>query len=310
MTANAWQPAVPFSSDAPMAATPTVANKCMYDYPVRLESPEAIDCTYGVGMLSEWDQATQRHKIVVPDADSVDASRCVVLPGCKVTPTESEPALIMGSIYPTRPIIARYDTDDGEPEIGDTLGTKADSWKLKKSGSGFTCLGIVDATEGLCLVRPFASVSNGASVAVPTVTDTFSTTTSITRTTIGSYSEISNGPITGRYMIASADANSPESFVFGSQISVGSADTTCINLYYGVEFLDDSMRVIARSLSFVPAARLTSAVRGLGIYANPPIVTINGSAKYARGKIVGSYVSTSATVTHYMQWCNSYLRKV
>jgi hypothetical protein len=125
----------------------------MYDFPVKIEDTNAVDVTYGVGAISEWDQEYQRHTVIRPDADSIDCSRCVILPGSELDTEE----ISLGCVFPTRPIIARFDTDGGIPAIGDSLGTQTDSWELLTGNTGFICLGVVDETEGLCLVRPFAS---------------------------------------------------------------------------------------------------------------------------------------------------------
>ena len=49
-----------------------------------------------------------------------------------------------------------FDTSNGTPSVGDDVGTKADSYKMVKDNTGFKCVAY-NATEGLCLVRPFSA---------------------------------------------------------------------------------------------------------------------------------------------------------
>jgi hypothetical protein len=178
LTQNPYMPWMPYQSDAQETSRGALAQNIPYDYPVKIESTNAVDITFGVGEIDTWSGANQRHTVKRPTADSIDCAKCVVLPGAKF-PINS---LAVGSLYPVRPLIARYETADGEPAVGDALGTKADSWKMSKGNSGFICLGIVDATEGLCLVRPFAS-SQRVVLGHPL---NLTSTASVTISTIGS----------------------------------------------------------------------------------------------------------------------------
>ena len=48
--------------------------------------------------------------------------------------------------------MAKYDADDGDPEVGDFIGSKADSYLLSVNGSGFLVLA-VDKTNAIVYVR-------------------------------------------------------------------------------------------------------------------------------------------------------------
>ena len=49
------------------------------------------------------------------------------------------------------PVMVAYDTDDGDPDVGDEIGTKADSYLMSVDGSGWTCLA-VDQDNGVAYV--------------------------------------------------------------------------------------------------------------------------------------------------------------
>lgn len=110
---------------------------------------------FGVVELEELDtslaSSTHMHyKVKRPTADSLSGAFVIFTEGHALPyQKRAQGNLLM------QPMCAAYDPEDGDPEVGDDMGTKADSYLLSKGKSGFKCVG-VNTTEELCWVRPFS----------------------------------------------------------------------------------------------------------------------------------------------------------
>ncbi len=100
---------------------------------------------FSVVKINGADLATDMVSVAIPDEDS---QKLVGILGPSGVPAADGP----GEVSIDYPLIARYDSADGTPAVGEQWGTEAGSLVLHKGKIGFLIIGGADTTNYLVTV--------------------------------------------------------------------------------------------------------------------------------------------------------------
>lgn len=113
---------------------------------------ETTSVAHAVYEIDDYTQGTSRYDVKRPTEDSLTNAQVVFSRG---HPVEAD-TVFQSAFCDGDDLWVAFDDTDGTPSVGDDVGTKADEYKMFKDQTGFKCVAY-NATEGLCLVRPFSS---------------------------------------------------------------------------------------------------------------------------------------------------------
>ena len=121
--------------------------KGKFPFLAQLKAAEETSDVYSVYEIWSFDTATGIYTIVRPSEGNIPASR--LLYGIAEVDEED----IIQTNNATKSVFwVAFDDTEGEPTLGDMVGTLADSYKMSMHRFGFECLAY-DSTNSLCLVR-------------------------------------------------------------------------------------------------------------------------------------------------------------
>jgi len=116
-----------------------------YPFHCQLKAAEETSELYPVYEIDSYDSYT--YTVIRPSEGNIPASRLFF----GLTEKDAEDFLQGGRIGTGEKWVA-FDDTEGEPELGDMVGTLEDSYKMSMHRFGFECLDY-DADNSLCLVR-------------------------------------------------------------------------------------------------------------------------------------------------------------
>jgi len=126
-----------------------------YPLSAKVVASEPTGVHNGCFEIDEYDEATATYQLKQPTEASLPTAQ-VLFTSAKGIEDERVPA---GYCDPARWVA--FDDTNGEPTVGDDVGTQASSYKLISGNTGFKCLAY-NSTEELCLVRQSGSGGVGS----------------------------------------------------------------------------------------------------------------------------------------------------
>jgi len=118
-----------------------------YPFLAQLKAGETTSDVYSVFEIDSYNAANNTYITVRPSEDNIPASRIMY----GVAEADAEDIIQLQNA--TNDIFwVSFDDTEGEPELGDMVGTLKDSYKMSMHRFGFECLKY-DSTNSLCLVR-------------------------------------------------------------------------------------------------------------------------------------------------------------
>ena len=114
-----------------------------------LKPGEVASESQSVYEIDSYDSTKNKYELIRPSEDNIPASRLLFCPA--PLSTDAEVIAFCGFIEKGKRWVA-FDDTEGEPELGDMVGTLKDSYKMSMHRFGFECLDY-DSTNSLCLVR-------------------------------------------------------------------------------------------------------------------------------------------------------------
>jgi len=269
----------------------------MFSIPASIKAGEVDVDSWGVLEVDSFSEATDPDTYILkrPTAASLSAPKLAFTAGAAAEASQA----VSVCMNPTEPLWVRYELTDGNPSVGDEVGTAADSYKVTVDGTGLYVYA-VDTTEGLCLVRPFSSGATTTLYTIYTggldINDTFTVPTG------GSYQKTSYS--------ASGTLNTPlpagtySALIFnwpGSARITSSGVNICADFTATIELLNAAdavvyslqcvQAVVSTSLTswiYAATSNISSATPGA-----PPEDTITEECTKIRYKMVSNFNNTT-----------------
>ena len=107
-----------------------------------------ITAPYGAVEITAVDNDSLVYSVQRPSADSLNHALVAFVAGHRMTASTKARGFV--GIPPFK---ASYDSGDGDPSVGDEVGTKEDSFLLSANSTGFTVCG-VNTSDDIVWVRP------------------------------------------------------------------------------------------------------------------------------------------------------------
>jgi len=137
-----------------------------------LKTGETQADLYGAFEIDSYDQTTGVYTVKRPTSDSLPDAQLLFSPS-NVAATEAASFGMNGAFW------VAFDTTNGTPSVGDSVGSQSGSYKLLKDNTGYKVLAY-NATEERVLVRPFSSggeaITQFETAAVATINTTINGT--------------------------------------------------------------------------------------------------------------------------------------
>jgi hypothetical protein len=149
-------------SNRGIAVSSSSNRQSVYNAEVIIGGDYDPDCAYGVAEVASFDENKKVYTVRRPSASSQPWQICALMPSQYDRATDKTRSVAMFS-NDNRPVLVAITDDSGEPEIGDSCGTVAGSWKLQIGKAGFIVVAVAeDDGQGsggrrLVYVRPFSS---------------------------------------------------------------------------------------------------------------------------------------------------------
>lgn len=121
----------------------------LYPLKAKLKSGESESVLNAVYEIDERDAEKSLYTVVQPTEDNIPYSR-LVFGAAKVSANDF---FEVGFADKSQLRWVAFDDEDGEPEIGDYIGVKKETYKMSMYKFGFVCLAY-DSDNELVLVRP------------------------------------------------------------------------------------------------------------------------------------------------------------